>query len=177
MSIVVLLTRDIHLKGSWLTELEAALIGLGAAVKILPLSEFSSADSKWGLLVNRVSDAAPPDDAKACLAAMRSAELQGVPVLNGIAPFCIGTSKILHYELFARAGLRTPPYILSRGSSSRGLPELAKTGQIRFPCLIKPNSAGFGKGIARQLSHLKRGTLWRGGTCAPLRSSVAALPP
>jgi hypothetical protein len=144
---VVLLTRDEHRNGAWLTDLERALAARGAAVLVLPLSEFRGAEARWRCLVNRVSDAAPPADAKLCLAACRSAQMCGVPTINGGGAYALGSSKLLHYQLFALCELPTPPYaVLRRGGPP--LLEVARTAGLRPPLLLKPNAGGFGAGIS-----------------------------
>ena len=97
-----------------------------------------------------MSDAAPPADVKVALAALRSCELHGIPVINGTSAYAIGTSKFLHYELFARAGCRTPPYtVVRRSKDAPALVRAAAEARLRYPLLLKPNSGGFGNGIVR----------------------------
>mmetsp|Transcript_108224 Transcript_108224/g.345049 ORF Transcript_108224/g.345049 Transcript_108224/m.345049 type:complete len:294 (-) Transcript_108224:56-937(-) len=142
---VILLTRDEHAEGKWLTDLAAALRLRSAEVAVRALSGFRGTER--GLLVNRVSDSAPAADVKRCLAALRGAELRGLPVLNGAQCYGVGTSKLLHYELFGSAGLQTPAYACVAASDD--LPAVARRRQLRFPLLLKPNAAGFGKGILK----------------------------
>ncbi len=145
---VVLLTRDKHANGPWLTDLQAALLEEGAQVVILPLSKFRGVSREWRCLVNRVSDAAPPADAKICLAALRSAALMGLPCVNGYGAYALGCSKLNHYQLFAHAGLRTPRYVvLRRGDSVASAVEAAQGKALRYPLLLKPNEGGFGDGV------------------------------
>ena len=146
---VVLLTRDAHSQGSWLLDLEAALRANGMCTEILCLSSFKGA-GQWRCLVNRVSDAAPPADVKIALAAIRACELRGVPVINGSFAYSLGTSKFLHYELFARIGLETPPYVVVRRGDA--LARIATSSSLKFPLLLKPNAAGFGAGIVHVAS-------------------------
>ena len=145
---IVLLTREEHADGSWLTDLHVALESRGAVVRVITLAEFTGV-GQWRCLVNRVSDAAPPADVKVALAALRACELHRVPVINGTSAYALGTSKMLHYELFTRARLVTPPYVVVRRSDVSALVQLATEAKLRYPLLLKPNSAGFGDGIVR----------------------------
>ena len=148
-SLVVLLTRDEHMKGRWLVALEKALIAQGGNVLLLPLSSFTRVESHWRCLVNRVSDAAPPIDVKRTLAALRLAELQGVRTLNGISSFTVGTSKLLHHELFDCVAVHSPRSVqITRGMTSVEIQETALAAGLTYPLLLKPNSGGFGAGIS-----------------------------
>lgn len=143
---IVLLTRDEHAQGKWLVDLAEAITAAGPKVAIVRLSELNRLPA-CRCLVNRVSDAAPPADVKIAFTALRTAELRGVPVVNGTASFALATSKLLHYELFAAAGLATPPYCVVRRGADVGA--AAANAGLEFPLLLKPNSGGFGKGIVR----------------------------
>ncbi|CAK0873779.1 unnamed protein product [Prorocentrum cordatum] len=145
---VVLLTRDEHQQGPWLLDLRRALLALGAEVEVLPLSGFRRPSASWRVLVNRVSDAAPPADVKVCCAALRGAEVVGVPVVNGVWPYTLATSKAMHYELFAAVGAPTPPYVVLRRGGPAPAQAAAEAG-LRAPLLLKPSAGGFGKGIVR----------------------------
>ena len=148
--VVVLLSRDEHVEGRWVTALVKALTArAGAArVRVLPLSAFRRVDPAWGCLVNRVSDAAPPGDVKRCAAALRLAALRGIPCVNGGACFPVGTSKLMHHELFDCVGVDTPKWVtLARGMSAADAVAAAAAAGLRYPLLVKPNSGGFGNGI------------------------------
>ena len=146
---IVLLTRDAHATSRWLVDLERSLVQRGAVVLIMPLSSFDSVNSKWRCLVNRVSDAASPTEVKQTMAALRSAELHGIPTVNGLACYAIGTSKLLHHELFDVVGVASPRYIQIKSDTSTeaALAQVTKA-DLCYPLLAKPNSGGFGAGIA-----------------------------
>lgn len=155
---VVLLTRDEHASGRWLLDLKCALEAADAQVRILRLSEYhsslaSTSDiSSSTIVVNRVSDAAPPGDVKMCLSALRFYMLAGCRIINGIDSYTIGMAKVLHYSLFAKAGLSTPKYVVLRSQDIENIASIKRAIDkrgIQFPVLIKPNSGGFGKGIVR----------------------------
>jgi glutathione synthase/RimK-type ligase-like ATP-grasp enzyme len=146
--VIVLLTRDEHVKGRWLLALERALVAKGAKVKILPLSSFEKVENNWRCLVNRCSDASAPAEVKRCMAALRSAQLRGVRTVNGIASFAIGTSKLMHHELFDRVGCKYPACVqVSHQTTPAEALEKASKHGISFPLLVKPNAGGFGAGI------------------------------
>ena len=105
---VVLLTRDEHVEGRWLTSLYEALVARGVDVQVLPLSNFTKVERSWRCLVNRVSDASPASDVMICNAVLRAAQVRGVSTINGLSCFSIGTSKMLHHELFDSVGVETP---------------------------------------------------------------------
>jgi hypothetical protein len=73
---IILLTRKEHGDGHWITELQNQLEKRGCVVEIINVEDFADialaavVAPKWSCLVNRVSDAAPPSDYKACLAAI-----------------------------------------------------------------------------------------------------------
>lgn len=106
---VSVLTRDAHRGGSWMTSLVRALQERlsavdGAVVQVcsvesdrtlLPLRGAPQCD----LLVNRVSDAAPPATAKKAAAILRVCELHGIPVINGTKCFGVGNNKMLHHQV------------------------------------------------------------------------------
>ena len=151
---IILLTRDAHLEGKWLLDLQRALIAQGAVVQLLPLSSFHKI-GQWRMLINRCSDAAPPSDVKRCMAALRAAELRGLPTINGLSCYAIGTSKVLHHELFDSVGVESPPWVqITRGNTLSEIVQAAESVGIRYPLLIKPNSGGFGAGIAK-VTHAK----------------------
>lgn len=145
---IVLLTRDEHANSRWLLDLEKSLVKRGAVVLVMPLSSFDRVGSNWRSIVNRVSDAAGPTEVKRTMAILRSAELHGVPTINGTACYAIGTSKILHHELFDVVGVASPRFVqLSSGTSPEEAMRLVREADLHFPLLAKPNSGGFGAGI------------------------------
>jgi hypothetical protein len=110
----------------------------------------------YDCVVNMVSDAAPPNLSKICLTLLRGAELWGIPCVNGSAAYSLGSSKVLHHQTFARAGLNTPRSVVINGTSNGGAfdaetvlaaAETLLAQGAHFPLLVKPNAAGFGAGI------------------------------
>jgi hypothetical protein len=112
------LTRDAHRGGSWMTSLVRALQERlsaveGAVVQVCSV-ELAESDRallpqrgapQCDLLVNRVSDAAPPATAKKAAAILRVCELHGIPVINGAHCFGVGNNKMLHHQVLS-AGVR-----------------------------------------------------------------------
>lgn len=112
---VVVLTREAHRNGRWVTSLVTSLeqrLEQGV-VQVVSVEHVSNDDSllpsdcapRCALLVNRVSDAAPPTTAKKTAAILNILELHGIPVVNGARCFGIGNSKVLHHQVLSRAGL------------------------------------------------------------------------
>jgi hypothetical protein len=64
----------------------------------------STTAPKWSCLVNRVSDAAPPADYKACQAAIAYASLHEIPVINGAKCYSIGANKYMHHAVLTAVG-------------------------------------------------------------------------
>ena len=146
---VVLLTRDDHLQGKWLTSLYEALMARGMEAQLLPLSKFTNIEPSWRCLVNRVSDASPASDVMICNAALRAAQLRGVKTINGLPSFSIGTSKMLHHELFNSVGVETPhSIIITSDMTVTHIVDAVETAGMKYPLLLKPNRGGFGKGIS-----------------------------
>tara|TARA_B100000780_G_C21074609_1_gene432572 strand:- start:38 stop:940 length:903 start_codon:yes stop_codon:yes gene_type:complete len=146
---IVLLTRDTHIEGKWLLDLQNVLIAKGAVVQLLPLSSFTKIGN-WRMLINRCSDAAPPIDVKRCMAILRSAELHGLKTINGLSCYAIGTSKVLHHELFDSVGVESPTWVhITCGNTLEDIVQVVESVGIRYPLLIKPNAGGFGNGIAK----------------------------
>lgn len=84
--VIGLLTLSSHRDGIWLTKLETHLQALGHRVEVLTVENLDvrmSSEPQFDILVNRVSDAAPPADAKATTMYLRYCELLGIPVYNG----------------------------------------------------------------------------------------------
>ena len=117
---VSVLTRDAHRGGAWMTSLVRALQERlstveGAVVQVCSIEHAdidrallpSRGAPQCDLLVNRVSDAAPPATAKKAATILRACELHGIPVINGALCFGVGNNKMLHHQvLSAGAGLR-----------------------------------------------------------------------
>lgn len=125
-------------------------------VESLDVEQFSlSSPPAWAGLVNRVSDAASPNLVKWTLAILQTAELWGIPIFNGARSYAICCNKIMHHQVFGRAGLMTPRSVSVNLFGCSDLREkiLAAANLLKNkmgcngPLLIKPNSAGFGSGI------------------------------
>ena len=125
-------------------------------VESLDVDQFPlSSPPAWAGIVNRVSDAASPNLVKLTLAVLHSAELWGIPIFNGPRSYAICSNKIMHHQVFGRAGLMTPRSALVnllgcsdvRAKISGAANLLMNEMGCSWPLLIKPNSAGFGSGI------------------------------
>ena len=113
---ISVLTRDAHRGGSWITSLVRALqerMSKGSVVQVYSV-ELAESDRtllpprgapQCDLLVNRVSDAAPPATAKKAAAILRVCELHGIPVINGAHCFGVGNNKMMHHQVLS-AGVR-----------------------------------------------------------------------
>ena len=178
---VVVLTREAHRGGRWVTALAAALADrlrdVDAVVEIVCV-ERAAADAsllpagggrpQCALLVNRVSDAAPPATAKAAAALLHCMELHAIPVVNGARCFAIGNSKLLHQQVLSQAGCAVPRSVAvalepgadryqRRAALDSAASSLLAAGAA-FPLLAKPNCGGFGEGVVpmRSLDDLLR---------------------
>lgn len=176
---IVLLTRAEHVTGAWMRELIRALEFRGRRVALVHVDACSVADCsdppKCAVVVNRVSDAAPPHVAKRTMALLRDAELCGVPCLNGSGAYAVGANKVLHHRVIERAGYTAPRSAsinMDLGSAAAGAEQTpSQTGEpsrafqtslaialaessarldrleVGWPRLVKPNAGGFGAGI------------------------------
>ncbi|KAK3252132.1 hypothetical protein CYMTET_38556 [Cymbomonas tetramitiformis] len=166
---VVVLTLSKHREGIWIDNLLARLRKrhpkLAGTVRILEVDTAEGEEClpvnrcpSWRLLVNRVSDAADPKQAKLCLALLQTAELWSIPVINGSRAYALGTNKVLHHHVLLRSGVRCPrshSLNLCKGAIRPGATVAAfiaaaehlLTLGCAWPLLVKPNSAGFGAGI------------------------------
>eukprot|EP00929_Paragymnodinium_shiwhaense_P086676 TRINITY_DN4714_c0_g1_i2.p1 TRINITY_DN4714_c0_g1~~TRINITY_DN4714_c0_g1_i2.p1 ORF type:complete len:339 (-),score=81.54 TRINITY_DN4714_c0_g1_i2:149-1099(-) len=155
---IVLLTRREHRDGHWIKALARAidaLAGAGRPTLILDVDDVAAICETgqrphWACLVNRVSDAAPPEEAKLTLAALRLAELHGIPVVNGSKCYSVGTHKVMHHSILRIAELRVPKSVVLK-KSPEGVDAAAQAAAagLRYPVICKPNAGGFGKGIRR----------------------------
>jgi hypothetical protein len=76
---------------------------------------------------------------------LRHLERIGVPVVNGVTPYEMETSKALQLEILNELGL---PYPRARVINNAALaPEAAR--DLRFPIVVKANIGGSGAGITR----------------------------
>jgi hypothetical protein len=135
---VIVLTREAHRAGSWVTDLVRALRSRLSSSSPSSSSSSSSASASAAavvevgvvsversdecdalllppsgrphcdLLVNRVSDASPPATVKKTSAILALFDLHSVPVINGSRAFAIGTSKWLHHQVLEAAGCDVP---------------------------------------------------------------------
>ncbi len=125
-------------------------------------------------LVNRVSDAAPPELAQLCTAVLQLATSRHIPVFNGPASYSLCTQKWCHHALFRQAQLSCPatralmklpssnddddaddddddnnPSRSYRRQIQQASQQLKDEEHEPLPHLIKPNAGGFGAGIQR----------------------------
>jgi len=143
---VGVLTPSKHRSAVWITALVEKLQARApnATIEILDVESApldvgnggSGPGMRWELLVNRVSDAAPPATVKAALMFLRAAELQGSRVINGITAYSTGVNKALHHVALHRVGLYTPATVVCRSLP----PPETELSRLTFPVLLKPNS-------------------------------------
>jgi hypothetical protein len=107
----------------------------------------SSADAP--LVFNRMSPSAwkrgRADAILYTLHWLRSLDLKGVPVVNGVEAFIVETSKALQISLIERLGLIAPRTRVVNHPAA--LPAAAL--ELEFPLVVKPNIGGSGAGIVR----------------------------
>mmetsp|Transcript_10928 Transcript_10928/g.23383 ORF Transcript_10928/g.23383 Transcript_10928/m.23383 type:complete len:297 (+) Transcript_10928:64-954(+) len=142
---VAILTLQKHRGGIWISELAQRLASVTTAVELVNIETavYDPLQLPWKLVVNRVSDAAPPAAVKATLAVLESARLQGIPVINGTSCFAIGCNKISHHAVVGSVGLSVPKSRVCRSAADA----IESSASLRYPMLWKPNSGGFGAGI------------------------------
>ena len=182
---VSVLTRDAHRGGTWVTSLVRALQERlsSASVQVVSVEHTDDCDAvllppggapECDLLVNRVSDAAPPATVKKTQAILALFELHGVPVINGAKCFTLGTNKWLHHQVLQRAGCEVPGSIVVSnldGNAERFRDAVKSAagalidGGCSWPLLVKPNSGGFGEGIV-SFSNVEELVQWAGKQCA-----------
>lgn len=162
---VIVLTLEEHKDGVWITRLlhalspqvetsvvtlESLLQNFNPAAAAAPLFPPSCC-----LVINRVSDAAPPHLQKACVAVLQVAvSLQSMPVFNGPVSYGLCTNKWCHHVLFDKAGLCCPCTRAVLEPTATTLQEATKDVGISMrmssgPLLLKPNAGGFGTGVRR----------------------------
>jgi hypothetical protein len=159
---VILLTSEEHKDGVWITRLLHALSPQVETTSVVTLeSLLQNFDPSaplfppsCSLIVNRVSDAAPPHLQKACVAVLQVAvSLQNMQVWNGPVSYGLCTNKWCHHVLFSKAGLSCP-------FTRAVLEPMATTLQVAIQnvgdstssddaLLLKPNAGGFGAGVQR----------------------------
>jgi len=159
--VVAIVTLREHRTGIWIRKLVEALTSRGVAssmVQVLDIDGEHDVTSEamlhfavdtpppYSVVVNRVSDTAPPTVAKVASAFFQLCESHGVRVVNGSRSFNAGINKILHHAALRSSGLRTPPTIILRSLSQLLAFDIAKHPTLRWPLLLKPNAGGFGRG-------------------------------
>lgn len=144
---ICLLTLEKHVADVWVVELQDRLQSAGPppasvttmSVESMALELDVGSRLPFDVMVNRVSDAATPRMVKAALTILRSAELDGLLVINGTQAYSVGMSKVLHHVALRKSGLAAPKTLMC--GSPPPLP-CEVTKQLRFPILLKPNSGG-----------------------------------
>jgi glutathione synthase/RimK-type ligase-like ATP-grasp enzyme len=109
----------------------------------------SEAVSPYSLVFNRASPSAylrgHAQVTFHTLSWLRHLERIGVPVINGVTPYEMETSKALQLDILNELGL---PYPRARVINNAALaPEAAR--DLRFPIVVKANIGGSGAGITR----------------------------
>jgi len=144
---IIILTREIHKSGSWITDLVNALhnsttnyaYSTPLLIDVISVDcgknndddEDECCDNCWNevissstspdydLLVNRVSDASPSITIKRTLSILALFELYHVPIINGTKCFIIGSNKWLHHRVFQKAECMIPrSIVVSRSDDS-----------------------------------------------------------
>lgn len=168
---VILLSLKKHLRGRWLLDLRLAFAFAGAKTKVACIDDDGGPNCLWGaggrlgacldpesrnlpsgrptwrVLLNCVSDAAPPQVQQQLIAAMRVAEATGVLVLNGPAAHAACAAKVSQHALLRQLGLPSPRTVAVSCASGEALAMLADQEGLNYPLLLKPNAGGFGNGI------------------------------
>ncbi|HEY3746931.1 MAG TPA: hypothetical protein VGL17_11845 [Gemmatimonadaceae bacterium] len=91
---------------------------------------------------------------------LRHLERIGVPVVNGVTPYEMETSKALQLDILNELGL---PYPKARVINNAALAPEAARG-LRFPIVVKANIGGSGAGITRFDNAESLAAAARGGT-------------
>ena len=109
----------------------------------------SESDSPYSLVFNRASPSAylrgHAQVTFHTLNWLRHLERIGVPVVNGVAPYEMETSKGLQLDILSELGL---PFPAARVINNPALAAPA-TRDLRFPVIVKANVGGSGAGIVR----------------------------
>lgn len=158
---VVLLTLEEHKDGIWISKLVEAFPD-NAVVSIITLESLLESlnpvaglfPSNTSVLVNRVSDAAPPHLQKACMGILQLAKsVYKIPVWNGPESYSLCCNKWCHHVLFARAGLNSPStralLYATNESIQIAVSQVRKEDCDSSSVLLKPNAGGFGAGVKR----------------------------
>jgi hypothetical protein len=159
--LVAILTLKQHKDGIWITKLVEAF---PKTVKVVILSLESSLldglnpgaaklfPSNTLLLINRVSDAAPPHLVKACTGILQLAtSIYKIRVWNGPTSYSLCSNKWCQHVLFSRAHLKSPSTQVLLDATPESIQDAVNVvkdnGSVSV--LLKPNAGGFGSGVKR----------------------------
>ena len=168
---VIVLTLEEHKDGIWITRLLTALSALQVVTVVVTLESllqhfdpttplFPPSSS---VIINRVSDAAPPHLQKACEAILQVARfLQNIQVWNGPTSYSLCSNKWCHHVLFCKAGLSCPSTQLVlepmvTNTLKKAIRNLGISSDATL--LLKPNAGGFGAGVRHIGSNLEQDDL------------------
>ncbi|KAL3923986.1 MAG: hypothetical protein SGILL_001324 [Bacillariaceae sp.] len=129
-------------------------------------SSLYSSFGRWKGLVNRVSDAAEPWEAKAAASILQLVkQVWKIPVWNGPDAYSLCSHKWCHHVLFARANLKSPDTVAvlrdidgdkdkhdeAAMRSVQMLLDMQPPSKLKeLQYLVKPNAGGFGAGIEKR---------------------------
>ena len=159
--LVVILTLQEHTNGIWITKLVEAfpktikvtIISLESLLDTLdPGAANSILPSNTSLLINRVSDAAPPHLVKACIGILQLAtSIYKIPVWNGPTSYSLCSNKWCQHALFAQAQLSCPATQVLLNACPTSIQDAVEQvrGEDSESVLLKPNAGGFGAGVTR----------------------------
>lgn len=167
---VIVLTLEEHKDGIWITRLLIALPPQVVSIVVTLESLLHQFDPTAPLfppsssvIINRVSDAAPPHLQKACVAVLQVALfLQNIQVWNGPTSYGLCSNKWCHHVLFVKAGLSCPstrlvllePTTATKDAVKEAIQNLGMVSDT--PLLLKPNAGGFGAGVRRIGANLEQ---------------------
>jgi hypothetical protein len=166
---VIVLTLEEHKDGIWITRLLIALPPQVASIVVTLeslLQQFNPTAPLFppssSILINRVSDAAPPHLQKACVAVLQVALfLQNIQVWNGPTSYGLCSNKWCHHVLFVKAGLSCPstrlvlePTTATSNAVKEAIQNLGMLSDTTL--LLKPNAGGFGAGVRRIGANLEQ---------------------
>lgn len=164
---VIVLTLEEHKDGVWITRLLHALSSLPQQVETSvitlesllqnfnPTAAYPLFPPSCSLIINRVSDAAPPHLQKACVAVLQvavSLQSSSMQVWNGPVSYGLCTNKWCHHVLFRQAGLSCPctrAVLEPTAATLQGAIQDVGNVTSSDTLLLKPNAGGFGAGVRR----------------------------
>jgi hypothetical protein len=159
--LVAILTLKQHQDGIWITKLVEAF---PKTVKVVILSLESLLDglnpgaaklfpcNNTLLLINRVSDAAPPHLVKACTGILQLAtSIYKIRVWNGPTSYSLCNNKWCQHVLFSRAHLKSPSTQVLLDATPESIQDAVNVVKDNdsVSVLLKPNAGGFGSGVKR----------------------------